>query len=94
METDVRHNAERSRYELWVDRELAGIADYSAAGTTVVVFPHTEITPALRGQGLAAILVQGALDDVRAAGHTVDPQCWYVAQFIDAHPEYQDLLAA
>jgi predicted GNAT family acetyltransferase len=94
METEVRHNAERSRYELWADAELAGIADYDTAGTTVMVFPHTEISPAMRGQGLAAVLVRAALDDVRAAGHTVDPQCWYVAQFIDQHPEYQDLLAA
>jgi uncharacterized protein len=38
--------------------------------------------------------VRHALDDVRAAGRTVIPTCWYVAQFIDEHPEYEDLLAA
>ncbi len=94
MFTEVRHNPDRLRYELFADNELVGIADYTLAGTSLVVFRHTEIAPAMRGHGLGAILVQGALDDVRASGHTVDAQCWYVAEFIDQHPEYSDLLAA
>jgi predicted GNAT family acetyltransferase len=91
MPHEVRDNAERSRYELFVDGELAGIADYRLHGDQVVL-PHTEIDRAKRGQGLGAILVQGALDDVRANGKTVVPQCWYVAEFIDEHPDYQALL--
>ena len=47
----------------------------------------------MRKQGLGAELVRGALDDVRARGSTVLAQCWYVAEFIDQHPEYADLLA-
>lgn len=93
MADTVKHNADRSRYELFVDGRLAGIADYRINGD-VVVFPHTEIDPTLRGQGYGAVLVQGALDAVRGTGRTVVPQCWYVAQFIDEHPEYGDLLAA
>ena len=57
------------------------------------MFPHTEIEPALRGRGYGAVLVQGALDDVRRSGRTVVPRCWYVAQFIEEHAEYGDLLA-
>jgi predicted GNAT family acetyltransferase len=93
MPTEVRHNPGQSRYELTLDGRLVGVADYEAAGTTLV-FPHTEIEPSLRGRGLGAELVQGALDDVRASGHTVVARCWYVAQFIREHPEYGDLLAA
>jgi predicted GNAT family acetyltransferase len=48
----------------------------------------------MRGQGFGAELVRRALDDVRAGGGSVVAQCWYVAQFIDEHPEYADLLAA
>ena len=90
---EVRNNAELSRYELVIDSRVVGVADYAIAGP-VVHFPHTEIDPPLRGQGLAATLVKAALDDVRAAGRRVVPQCWYVAEFIDEHPEYRDLLAA
>ncbi len=47
----------------------------------------------MRNQGLGEVLVRGALDDVLARGGTVVAQCWYVAEFIDQHPEYADLLA-
>jgi len=81
MGIEVRNNAERSRYELAIDDELVGIADYRVVGD-VVVFPHTEIERSRRGQGLGAQLVQYALDDVRATNRRVEAQCWYVAQFI------------
>jgi len=92
MAIEVRNNAERSRYELTLDGELAGIADYRQVGGRTV-FPHTEIRPPLRGRGLGAELVRGALDDVRASGGRVVPQCLYVAEFIDENPEYGDLRA-
>jgi uncharacterized protein len=90
--TEVRNNALRSRYELGFDGRIVGFADYRADGD-VVVFPHTEIEPSMRNQGLGAELVRGVLDDVRARGGTVVARCWYVAEFIDQHPEYADLLA-
>ena len=93
MSIEVRHNPAESRYELTIDGRLVGVAEYRADGDRLV-FPHTEIEPALRGRGLGAELVRGALDDVRTTGRTVVPRCWYVAQFIDEHPEYRDLLAA
>ena len=93
MSREVRNNTAASRYELFVDGELVGIADYEIAADRVV-FPHTEIVRRLRGQGLGAVLVQGALDDVRGTGRTVVPRCWYVAEFIDDNPDYRDLLAA
>jgi predicted GNAT family acetyltransferase len=88
----VTKNEGAARYELHVDGELAGIADY-VEREDVVVIPHTEIDPSRRGQGLGAVLVQGALDDLRPTGRRVVPSCWYVAQFIDENPSYKDLLA-
>jgi predicted GNAT family acetyltransferase len=90
--TEVRRNEARSRYEISLDGRLVGFADYRADGYTIV-FPHTEIEPSMRNEGLGAELVRGALDDVRARGGTVVAQCWYVAEFIDQHPRYADLLA-
>ena len=89
---DVIRNDDRSRYELVVDGHLVGIADYVVDDGRVVV-PHTEIAGRLRGQGLGAVLVRGVLDDIRSRGRSVVPQCWYVADFIDEHPEYADLIA-
>ena len=89
----VRHAPEANRYELVSDGEVIGIADYRVLGD-VVVFPHTVIDPDRRGEGLGETLVRGALDDTRRSGRLVDPRCWFVRQFIDAHAEYQDLLAS
>jgi predicted GNAT family acetyltransferase len=90
--TEVRDNAEKSRYELLEDGKLLGVADYRPMGDTLA-FPHTEIVPARRKQGLGEQLVKGALDDVRRKGAKVVPYCWFVAEFIDANPEYADLRA-
>lgn len=92
--SDIRitHNAALNRYELHVGDALASIADYRPSGDRLV-FSHTETHHEFRGQGLAAKLVAWALDDVRARGLSVFPTCWFVADFIDDHPEYRDLLA-
>ena len=92
-QTEVRRNDDRDRYEIFVDDRLVGLTEYHLEGGALV-FPHTEIDPAMRGRGLGAELVRGALDDVRGSGLDVVPRCWFVAEFIDKHPEYEDLLAA
>ena len=89
----VVNNPEKSRYELHVEGEVVGVADYSVVGDQVIL-PHTEIDRRRRGHGLGAVLVRGALEDVRATGRTVVPSCWYVAQYIDQHPDFGDLVAS
>ena len=91
---EVRRNDGRARYELVEDDHILGIADYREQANGVVVMPHTEIHPDQRGRGLGAVLVGGALEDLRARGATVVPVCWYVAQFIDEHPDYAQMVAA
>jgi predicted GNAT family acetyltransferase len=88
----VRKAPERSRYELVDEGTVVAIADYRERGPDVV-FPHTVVDPARRGQGLGERLVRAALDDVRAAGRRVVPACWFVADFLDQHPDYADLRA-
>ncbi len=88
----VIHDEGAARYEVIVDGSRGGYAEYELHGD-VMTFTHTLTDPAMRGRGLASIVVRKALDDARAAGRTVVPKCWYVAQFIDQHPEYADLLA-
>jgi Predicted acetyltransferase len=88
----ITRNDGAERYEIRLDGELVGLADYFDDGE-VRAFPHTEVDPALRGHGLAGKLVGHALRDTRAAGLKVDPVCPYVAAFIRRHPEYRDLLA-
>ena len=89
---EMRHVAETSRYEWIVDGQVLGIIDYRQDGDQIEMH-HTHTAPAHRGQGIAAQLVGSALEDVRARGLHVVPSCWYVAEYVDAHPEQRDLLA-
>jgi len=94
MTSEVRHDEDESRYTLWVDGENVGVADYAVRGADIV-FLHTEIAPEHRHEGLGDRLVEAALDDARErfGGHIV-PTCPFVAEFIAAHPDYQELLAS
>jgi len=90
----VKNNAESRSYDAFVDGEIAGSIVYEQAGDRRVVFSHTFIEPRFRGHGVGNLLVRGALDDVRAKGLTLTNFCDFVGRFIDAHPEYADLLDA
>ncbi|MET9350778.1 GNAT family N-acetyltransferase [Streptomyces termitum] len=87
---DVRLNDARHRYEILVEGALAGFTSFRDREDRRVFF-HTEIDDAYAGQGLAGILVQYALDDVRATGKRIVPVCPYVAKFLKKHEEFADL---
>jgi predicted GNAT family acetyltransferase len=93
MNTEVIHNEELKRYEIWLDGEKVGHADYSVRPGEIH-FVHTEVDPAQQGKNLAAILMQATLDDVRAnrSSEKVVPVCSYVVRYMQKHPETQDLL--
>jgi predicted GNAT family acetyltransferase len=89
----VRNDEAQSRYEIRVDDEVAGFISYrTAEGGLVMV--HAEVDPEWEGHGVGTTLAAGALGDVRARGLRVRPDCPFVAEFIDKHPEYADLKMA
>lgn len=90
--TEVIKDEARRQYQLLVDGQAAGVADYREADETVEI-PHTYVDPARRGHGLAGILVRHALDDIVASGRKVVPTCPYVRVYVDSHPEYADSVA-
>jgi predicted GNAT family acetyltransferase len=89
MTTEV-HRRE-SDYEITVDGQHAGLAAFEER-PGVVVFTHTEVDDAYEGKGIGGQLARAALDDVRARGLRVVPQCPFIKAWIDKHPDYQDLV--
>lgn len=92
MDTEFIDAPDHHRYELRADDELVGFIDYRLRGETIHLV-HTEVLPAFNGQGHAATLARAALDDARARGLRVHPDCPYVAAYVAKHPEYADLVA-
>lgn len=90
MTDTVRNNTDENRYELSVDGHLA--ATYYRLADGIITFVHTEVPDALAGRGVGSKLIKGALDQVRAAGLKVVPQCPFVRAYIEKHPDYADLL--
>ena len=92
MDVTVTDNTGTGRFELHRDGELLGFADYDTSdGATVV--RHVETLHPHRGNGHAAELMAGMLDQLRDAGRTVVPVCSYAAQYLREHPDQHDLLA-
>ena len=91
MPDDVQHRPDCSRYAL-AREEGTAFAEYQRQGDLIVA-THTVTPPALRGRGLAGRLIKAMLADARAQGLKVIPQCSFVADYFDRHPEEQDLRA-
>lgn len=92
MSSVVTDHREQSRYEIHVDGQLAGFADYKLHEDHVT-FTHAEVDNAYEGQGLGSQLARGALDGARDAGLAVFPACPFIARYIKRHRhDYLDLV--
>ncbi|MEP6764251.1 MAG: GNAT family N-acetyltransferase [Gemmatimonadaceae bacterium] len=88
----VEHQASQYRFSLVVPEGTA-VLDYRLRGPNVMEMFHTFTPHSARGRGVASTLVRGALDYVRGNNFRIIPACWYVANFMEKHEEYRDLLA-
>lgn len=92
MDAQVHHRPEVDRFEVVLDGEVVGVADYEDRGG-VRSFTHTWVEPAHRGAGLAGRLVDAALDEAAGSGRRIVPLCSFVADHVRSHPEYAALVA-
>ena len=86
----VRDNKAQSRFELDVEGGIA-FANYRPTPSAVII-THTETPRALRGQGIASQLVEGALALIRADGLKVVAGCGFVLDYLQKHPDFADLV--
>ncbi len=94
MADDIQYNLNvgRDRFEIYVGEELAGVIDYTDEDGILDLY-HTGIEPEFGGRGLGTKLVEYALSDCQDAEVKIRPTCPFISKYIDAHPEYQDLVA-
>lgn len=85
------HLPGQQRFELKSGVGEPAIISYRASGETMI-FEHTYVPPAMRGQGVAALITQDALLEARRLGWKIVPDCSYVETFILRHSEFSDVL--
>ncbi|KRC51751.1 acetyltransferase [Leifsonia sp. Root227] len=93
MATEFSNETDAKRYAMRIDGELVGVLDYSILGGSISL-TRAFTTPAKRGNGYAAQLVEYAVNDIEANTELkIVPMCWYVADWFEAHQERSGLLA-
>jgi predicted GNAT family acetyltransferase len=88
----VSHKIAASRFEIQIENQIA-VLNYSQRGD-IIVFTHTGVPAELEGRGIGSRLVRAGLEYAREKAFKVVPLCWFVAGYIERHPEYQNLLKA
>ncbi|HEY8682094.1 MAG TPA: GNAT family N-acetyltransferase [Rhodanobacter sp.] len=91
MPYDIQHDRAAHRFETQLD-DAQCILDYSLA-EGVMTITHTGVPDRVAGRGIAAALVQAAMEAARAEGWKVVPACSYAMVWMKRHPEYDDLRA-
>jgi len=90
MSSDIRDNADRHRFELERNGQIA-FATYERRGSYLVI-RHVEAAIPLRGTGAAGDLMRGVAEIARSEGRKITPLCGYAFAWIRRHREYSDLL--
>jgi predicted GNAT family acetyltransferase len=87
-------NGNRGEYRACTpERQGCGHLTWFEPSAGVRVADHTLVPPELRGQGIAARLVEALIADARSEGFRIVPQCSYVAAAFRRHPQWADLRA-
>lgn len=90
MPLAIQHDRVAHRFETRVE-DMPCLLEYTLADG-VMTITHTGVPAAVGGRGIAAALVQEALETARAEGWKVVPACSYAAVWMQRHPAYHDLL--
>lgn len=86
MATNVVNNQDTTRYEIQIDGDTAGYAEYRIDGDTIV-FTHTVVDTKRREKGLGSQLVEAAVADVKNnTNYTIVAQCPFVAHWLEENP--------
>ncbi len=84
--SEVVHNPDRERFELWVAGELVGVLGYRIDPDGTVTILHTVLYDEYSGHGLATRLTGRAMEYMRTQGLRVRPLCTFTKRYVDEHP--------
>jgi predicted GNAT family acetyltransferase len=90
MEEKVIHEKENERFVIYVEGHEVYV-EYSMRNNLIDLH-HTYTHPALRGKGLAALVVKAAFEFANENNLKVIPTCSYVQAFVRKNEQYNELV--
>ena len=90
MEEKVIHEKENERFVIYVESYEVYV-EYTMRNS-IIDLHHTYTHPALRGKGLAALVVKAAFEFAKENNLKVIPTCSYVQAFTRKNEQYKELV--
>jgi hypothetical protein len=91
MKLNIVNNTLKHRFETEIGAKTAFLNYRLVSG--VITFTHTEVPSSLNGRGIGTALAKAALDYSVENKLRVVPQCPFVADYVQTHPQYQSIVA-
>ena len=81
----------RGRYFITLSPDAEAEMTFRKGDNNTIIIDHTGVPPAFEGRGIAAKLVNKAIEDARKQGFKINPVCSYVVAQFRRHPQWADL---
>ena len=88
---NVTHQPDWNRFVIDLENGDQGRLEYHRSGDRMV-FLHTEVPPHHEGQGIGSKLAEAGLEYALENKLTVVPRCPFIAEYVQKHPEYADIV--
>jgi predicted GNAT family acetyltransferase len=87
----IQYQPDCNRFTMQTDKGDAYVA-FRWDGD-VMVLPHAEVPPSLRGTGAGGRLAQGVFEEIEAMGVKARPTCPFLIRVAQSNPRWQKLFA-
>ena len=92
MEILHRHNEKKGMAYVAQDENILAEMTYVMAGPHKMIIDHTEVSPALEGQGVGKKLLEKLVTYARENNLKILPLCPFAKATLDRVKEWQDVL--
>lgn len=92
-EIRFEHDEERQTFDALIGQDRATL-EYRSNKEGKIFLTHTEVPPALQGNGVGSKLLIHVFDYIRDNNMRMIPVCPFVKSYLKRHPEYMKLVAS
>ena len=89
----IEHDIDNHLFYTIVDGQTARLSYQPLPDNKTLDYQSTFVPPDLRSRRIGYYLVEFALNYAKDNGFKVIPSCWFVAKYLDNHPEFDEVRA-